>query len=321
MKNYALYAIDGKVDGGFSAPTWEEMLATLCLGKCSDYRWTQPLEMESNDPENMQSTIEFLYDEELPKQIPLTAIANSFRLGVKRSEKGRYFGNTQSYFMGKDGVDFLVENGFADSREEAVAIGNRLRKVSQLFEHVKRKFPFQDSEVVYVFLNCDTNEYIFKTHKPWFRGWLGFLGFHDKSLSPSEAHIEMAFVRGCDQPRFTVKDSLVIRSKESKTMLQKEHDAEEEEEDINDFAINTYRRNIEMSAQPFSGIQGSALMQRTKLGGGKVSVEGSDQLLDIEVKHYQDTGDFDDINIETDDENPIIQGMWTSDLYFLRDNL
>ena len=48
-KNYGLYVIDGKHDDGFSAPTWEEMMAALLFGN-EKRRLIKPLEMERKDP-------------------------------------------------------------------------------------------------------------------------------------------------------------------------------------------------------------------------------------------------------------------------------
>eukprot|EP00980_Cylindrotheca_fusiformis_P021844 scaffold8682_cov122-Cylindrotheca_fusiformis.AAC.1 len=239
--------------------------------------------------------MQFFDDQMQPDEVPLQTIATSFRSGVKRKEKKSLFGNTMTTFVGTDAVDFLVDNGFAESRREAVAIGVLLEKECRLFEHVKRKFPFKDADLDYIFLYYDTSEYIFKTHRPWFKPWLQLIGFRRERLSDAEAHLEMPFATGSDHPKFTVKESLVIRSKESRSILRKEHEAGDEE-DIDDFGISKYRKNIETSNQVFSGIGANpakALPQNFSRARSTASI-------DPEVTHYRDSED-EDLPLETSD--------------------
>jgi hypothetical protein len=308
-KNYALYVLEGNHDKGFTAPTWEEMLAALCFGK-ENRKWIQPLEMERKDPSNVHSAMEFFDEHALPEEVPLQTIAISFRSGVSRKERKTIFGNALITFVGTDAVDFLVENGFAESRLEAVTIGERLEKECRLFEHVKRKFPFKDADLEYTFLYYDTSEYVFKTHRPWFKHWMRLIGFRGEKISASEAPLEMPFANGNnDHPRFTVKESLVIRSKQSRSLLRKEHEAGDEE-DIDDFGITKYRRNIEMSNQVFSAISSSpkALPRPRSKESSKMQRAYSTRSLDLEVEHYRDSED-EEISVETsdsEDERPII---------------
>lgn len=306
-KNYALYVLEGNYDKGFTSPTWEEMLAALFFGN-ENRRWVQPLEMERKDPSNVHSAMQFFDDQAMPEEVPLQAIANSFRSGVKRKDRKTLFGNVLITFVGTDAVDFLVENAFAESRLEAVAIGLRLEKECRLFEHVNRRFPFKDSDLDYTFLHYDTSEYVFKTHRPWFKHWLRLTGFGGKKLSNSEAHLEMPFADGNDHPKFTVKDSLVIRSKESRSFLRKEHEAGDEE-DIDDFGITKYRKNIELSNQVFSGISANpkAALPRQK-SPPKMSRDKSTLSVDLEVEHYRNS-ENENLSLDTsdsDDENPMI---------------
>jgi glutaredoxin len=54
-------------------------------------------------------------------------------------------------FVGKDAVTWLVENGHATSREEAVALGNEMHS-RHFFHHVANEHEFRDAELFYRFL-------------------------------------------------------------------------------------------------------------------------------------------------------------------------
>jgi hypothetical protein len=51
---------------------------------------------------------------------------------------------------GKQAVTWLVENGYAASRAEAVALGNKLLK-QNIFHHVLRDHNFKDEKVLLLF--------------------------------------------------------------------------------------------------------------------------------------------------------------------------
>ncbi|CAJ1950134.1 unnamed protein product [Cylindrotheca closterium] len=243
-KNYTQFVLDGNYDNGFTSPTWEEMVMALAMGD-DNRKIIEPLEMERKDPNKVQSAMTLLDDDhDNGQEVPLQTIASALREGVKSHEHKTLFGNLVTTFVGTDAVDFLVENEYASTRQEAVALGVQLEKHCRIFEHKKRKFPFKDADLTYVFLNFDTSEYAFKTHKPWFKRWMRILGFKRVNITPEEAHMEMPFATGKDHPRLTVKDSLVIRSKESRSMLQKENEMGDED-DIHDFGITKYRKTVE----------------------------------------------------------------------------
>lgn len=229
-KNYALYVIDGKFDKGFVVPTWEEMMAALAFGKPGK-SYIQPLEMKRKDPQTVKTALSHCGDDASgnPVQSPtLEDMAREFKEGVTRTgrtgRKGRrrdatgstFFGGTINTFLGSDAVDFFVERKFADSRSDAVQLGVRMQEELRLFEHVRRRIEFRDADLYYSFTNFDTNEYAFKTHRPWFKTLSRIVGFYDDNTSDEEAHLEFPFASGLDHPRFTIKDSIVIRSKESK---------------------------------------------------------------------------------------------------------
>jgi hypothetical protein len=138
---------------------------------------------------------------------------------------------------------------------------------------------------------------------------LRLIGFRGEKISASEAPLEMPFANGNDHPRFTVKESLVIRSMESRSLLRKEHEAGDEE-DIDVFGITKYRRNIEMSNQVFSGISSSpkALPRPRLKEFSKLQRDESTLSVDMDVEHYRDSED-EEISLETsdsEDERPII---------------
>ena len=108
-------------------------------------------------------------------------------------------------------------------------IGIRLQKELRLFEHVARKYDFKDAEHNYVLLQFDSSEYVFKTHRPWFRGFFRLFGFYQPTPK-AHAYWEFPFATGADHPRFTVKDSLVIRSKEARNLLQTMNQQDEMED-------------------------------------------------------------------------------------------
>lgn len=261
-KNYARYILDGNYDNGFTAPTWEELVMALAMGR-EGRKIIEPLEMARKDQfsENAMSVLDD--EQENGEQIPLQTIATAFREGVKAEEKKSIFGNTVTSFVGTEAVDFLVDNNYAASRQDAVALGLRLENECRLFEHTKRRYPFKDADLAYVFLNFDTSEYVFKTHTPWFKKWMRLLGFKRVQMTPEEAHMEMPFATGLDHPRFTVKESLVIRSKESRSMLQKENEAGDED-DVRDLGIAKFQKDFEGSG--FGGIPGSQIPEKMLAG-------------------------------------------------------
>jgi hypothetical protein len=251
FKNYCLYVIDGKHDNGFSMPTWEELIMSLLYGRPGSGH-IEPLEMERKDPESCKTAAEYFDDEndhpnnsssivvsdhQKLRMSSLQEIADEFRDGVKRT--GRRWGGTVdgvavNTFTGTDAVDFLTSRGFAKDRVEAVELGRRLQHELHIFEHIRRKQQFKDENIFYSFLYYDTSEYVFKTHQPWFKSFARLIGFHREGMSPSEAHMEFPFASGADHPRFTIKDSLVIRSRESRNALARRESIEDDDEAAED---------------------------------------------------------------------------------------
>jgi hypothetical protein len=233
-KNYAYYALESTVQNGFLAPTWEEMFSALLLGT-GNRKYIEPLEMEMKNEEAARSPLQDIQasmnamslsviDESTASfNVPLKEIAEALRSGIKGKSLKYHFQTYHNSFRGTDAVDFLVNSGFAASREHAVVIGRRLAKELKVFQHVAGKHEFKDEPLFYVFLAYDSNEYIIKTHRPRGKSLFRMLGFlPEKDLAEAQVHLEMPYSEGVDHPRFTVKESLVIRSKESQRLLSQE---------------------------------------------------------------------------------------------------
>ena len=220
-KNYANYAINGSLHRGFLPPSWEEMFMALLYGT-EGRQCIQPLEMTLN-ADDIPTPTEVVSDgsRSCNEVCTVDEIAVAFEKGVKVSTNRFRLRVYRKTFKGSEAVDFLVNSGYATSREEAVAIGFQLAEEKKLFEHVHRKHEFKDGNFFYHFTFQDDSQYKLTTHGPKGKALFRVLGFLDESRSFSERQLEMPYSNGADHPRFTVKESLVIRSKDSRTMMDK----------------------------------------------------------------------------------------------------
>ena len=247
-KNYAYYAMDSPVQNGFLAPTWEELFAALFFGGSKgkgrqNRQFIEPLSMEAKDKASTQRCWDDMETEsDRPDPLAenstasmafcandLLKIGTAFRRGVKTRSLRHGFRVYRRAFQGRDAVNFLVKSGFSKSRESAMHLGQRFMAELKLFEHVRhRQEAFKDDEShFYHFIECDLREYETKTHEPQGKFIMKCLGLMpDKVLEEADVHLEMPYATGVDHPRFKVKDSLVIRSKESKKLLLHEQQQE-----------------------------------------------------------------------------------------------
>ncbi|KAL7532121.1 hypothetical protein ACHAXR_004452, partial [Thalassiosira sp. AJA248-18] len=85
-------------------------------------------------------------------QDPLDAIADQFRAGVEIKDRKYRFSTYRTCFVGKDAVSFMVQDGLASSREEAVQLGQSIMTELNLFEHVERDHEFKDDFLFYRFI-------------------------------------------------------------------------------------------------------------------------------------------------------------------------
>ena len=210
-----------------------------------------PLTMSGGGGNN--GMMDELYDENgnlvHVSRFPLSEIAEAMRKSLKVQSHRRGFTVFKYSFQGDDAVDFLVSKGFVVTRPEAVSLGRRLEREKHLFQHINKDVLFEDAPFIYHFMENDSQRYVIKeSHVPKGGRLLELLGFYsrgggggvrsDKEIErgdkkfvggvdilESREHVEFPFATGVDHPRFTVKESLVIRSTEEKAQLGKEEQA------------------------------------------------------------------------------------------------
>lgn len=91
----------------------------------------------------------------------LDQIAARFRAGVEIKDRSYRLTKYPSSFVGGEAVDFMIRDGLAKSREEAVQIGQYMMSELNMFEHVTRDHMFADEYLFYHFVdrgNIATNE-------------------------------------------------------------------------------------------------------------------------------------------------------------------
>ena len=225
-KNYAFYRVQpSAIQNGFVAPSWEEMMVALLFGRPNTIA---PLQMRAKT--NCEKSV--LDDMTGDKQASNTIfdVAKVFRSDMKTHRERHHMRLYRDIFKGKEAVDFLIARGYADSREKAVAIGQKLMEELKVFRTVSKKVSnFRDASSMYHFTEYDPLRYTLKTYRP--RGkrlfeWLGFLP--EKEPEFEEAQMEMPYTTGREIPRLTVKESVVIRSKESRRMMEDEMDGQDD---------------------------------------------------------------------------------------------
>ena len=312
-KNYAYYGMESKLQNGFLAPTIEEMLRALVWGT-KRQKYIEPLNMEMDESQVVNPLTHLETDEDYedsnPGKISLSEVAEAMRKSIwVRSHKFR-FRTYKNCFTGTEAVDFLTSFGFAYSRSEAVFLGKRLAREVKLFEHVTRQHDFEDKDLFYHFLEYDTKKYVIKTHQPQGKALFRAIGFlKDEEVIAERGHVEFPFAKGVDHPRFTVKESLVVRSAESKR-IWKERQDQEEVADCAEFGIiqSEHHGNVvgdigRMGAHVVTGAvtgtvgvgvdivkAGVGVVRRASIGGTKTTTQGdasaaSPQDLQAESKH------------------------------------
>lgn len=81
----------------------------------------------------------------------LEHIANNFRANVDIKDRKYRLKTFKQCFIGTEAVDYLLETGHAQSRDDAVQLGRSLAHEFHLFEHVTRDHEFVDDYKFYKF--------------------------------------------------------------------------------------------------------------------------------------------------------------------------
>ena len=211
-----------------------------------DKRWIEPIEMVRTNPELCKSALQHFQDlDKQGKEATLEDIAKDFRRRLPTDSRMYYLKVYQNTFVGSDAVTFFVREGYAPDRDKAVTLGRQLAKQFKLFQHIaKKEIDFEDDNMMYYrFLTLDNSDYYINTHKPLAKGLFRTLNFRsDPALSREHAHIEFPFATAMDHPRFKVKESLILRNKESKALFEKMNQGEEDLEAEDAFGVEKKRR-------------------------------------------------------------------------------
>lgn len=211
-KNYAQFVVNNSTE--FVQPTWEELFGALVLGR----NFIQPLRLSSSLSPARSQTLGLKPSEGLRSQtsraeVSLYDIAIALRDGVPMKKR-----RSRLTFRGRDAVDFLVDENFAETRQDAVQLGRDLAAKLRLFEHIDQKYPFRDERTHYHFLN--ESPVVSSTPRPWGRSLLSSLGF----LRPKPAidvAMDMPFAPGSKYPRITVDGGMVRRSRRNSYRLNR----------------------------------------------------------------------------------------------------
>lgn len=78
-------------------------------------------------------------------------IASLLKHGVEVRDRKYRLSTYKNCFIGKEAVDFFIENGYSITREDAVQLGQSIMTETKLFEHVCRDHPFADDNLFYHF--------------------------------------------------------------------------------------------------------------------------------------------------------------------------
>mmetsp|Transcript_1048 Transcript_1048/g.2220 ORF Transcript_1048/g.2220 Transcript_1048/m.2220 type:complete len:995 (+) Transcript_1048:328-3312(+) len=219
-KNYAYYRLTDSIQNGFIAPSWEELFLALVFGRPNSIA---PLEMEVKESCGKSVMDDIVDANKESGEVDLKVIAKNFLLEMKLRTERRNMRIFHNVFKGKHAVDYLVKHNFAETREVAVALGQQLMTGLSLFAPASDSRDFKDDDTLYQFLNYDPNRFVIKTYKPLGKRLFGLLGLlPDHEPQFSEAVSDMPYTTGIDHPHLTVKEALVIRSKESMKMMEEE---------------------------------------------------------------------------------------------------
>jgi hypothetical protein len=105
-------------------------------------------------------------------------IAAAFQKGVTISDHKYCLTTYKNAFDGHEAVNYMVANGMAESREDAVTLGQALLSNFSLFKHVTRDHPFMDDYKFYRFIKGDRGSRGIDEETGKKIGWGDFLALH-----------------------------------------------------------------------------------------------------------------------------------------------
>jgi hypothetical protein len=83
----------------------------------------------------------------------LDQIAARFKAGVTVKDRTYRLSKYPSCFVGKEAVDFMINDGLTTTRDEAVQLGQCIMTELGIFEHVTRDHTFADEYLFYHFVD------------------------------------------------------------------------------------------------------------------------------------------------------------------------
>ena len=89
-------------------------------------------------------------------QDSLTELADQLKAGVEIKDRKYHLKKYNQCFVGREAVDFLLRDGIAGSREEAVQLGQSIMTELNIFEHVTRDHEFKGEVDIHISLCINT---------------------------------------------------------------------------------------------------------------------------------------------------------------------
>eukprot|EP00934_Nitzschia_sp_Nitz4_P009128 Nitzschia sp. Nitz4//scaffold119_size111653//78566//82018//NITZ4_004204-RA/size111653-processed-gene-0.172-mRNA-1//1//CDS//3329533878//9118//frame0 len=258
-KNYAYYCMDSVLQNGFVTLTIEELAkAVLFGGKRTKKKHLEPLNMEV-DRSYAKNPLDYVGQDNGAVQI--ADVADAMRKSIRVQDHKHRLKTYKNCFTGTEAVDFLVRAGFAQNRQEAEILGQRVARETRIFDHVAKRFDFEDRPHFYQFLDYDTKRYVIKGHKPLGKNVFKLIGFlnDEDAMMEGREHAEFPFATGVDHPRFTVKQSIAPNSTEKKKEI-KELEKCQDTADCAEFGVTTSRtQQVEQTSNALTNAAGEVV--------------------------------------------------------------
>lgn len=120
------------------------------FSRALDQQLTQEDEDLGNSIANSESFAEHTFS--------LNEISAKLRRGIQVKDRTYHFKTYKKCFVGCDAVDFMVQARLAQSRHDAVKLGQQLTKELRFFHHVTNDHPFEDGYLFYQFSEMSTDD-------------------------------------------------------------------------------------------------------------------------------------------------------------------